>query len=255
MIVAIDGNNWVSTLWYADANTALGMFNARLLAIEKEWSRITHKIVAFDSSTLWRKVVYSPYKAKRLSKPEELKDTLSEAKELVYNIGWNLIEVDGHEADDVLATVARIGLSRDIKVVLGTNDKDCIQCLVDKKVVILKSISLADGKMTPQWRNIASIPGEFGVRADQWVDYQTLVGDTTDSIPGLEGCGEKTAIKMLAARETLECLFEVPEVVGVPERFVAKLQAYRGESADLMKSLVTLRADLDLSDFFDLGSR
>jgi DNA polymerase I len=104
-------------------------------------------------------------------------------------MGWPLLDVPGVEADDVIATLAHMAAQQGVQVIVSSGDKDLSQ-LVNEHITIIDTMN---GKK----RDVAGVTEEFGVPPSLMIDYQTLVGDTVDNVPGVAKVGPKTAAKWL----------------------------------------------------------
>ena len=158
-------------------------------------------LAAFDvSGPTFRDELFSAYKAERSEMPSDLIPQIANIRRMLPALGIPILECEGFEADDVLATVARVVEQAGGKCLLVTGDKDCRQLISDNVVVYnLREDVEYDAaalKNDPKW----------GIRPDQVVDYQTLVGDKVDNVPGVPLIGPKTASEWLSKYETLDNL-------------------------------------------------
>ncbi|PSQ92175.1 MAG: hypothetical protein BRD57_03235 [Proteobacteria bacterium SW_6_67_9] len=150
--------------------------------------------VVFDApGPTFRAAIYADYKANRPPMPDELAAQIAPIHELVRALGLPLVSIEGVEADDVIATLAR---REDGPVVISTGDKDLAQ-LVDGHITLVNTMS---GEVLDRER----VHEKFGVPPERIVDYLALVGDTSDNIPGVPKCGPKTAAKWLRAYDSLD---------------------------------------------------
>ncbi len=115
---------------------------------------------------------------------------------MVRLLGWKVLDVPGVEADDVIGTLAVTAARQGIEVIVSSGDKDLAQ-LVDEHITIIDT-------MNGRRRDLAGVEAEFGVPARLMVDYQTLVGDQVDNVPGVEKVGPKTAAKWLQEYGSLD---------------------------------------------------
>ncbi|MCA1798827.1 MAG: DNA polymerase I [Xanthomonadaceae bacterium] len=192
--------------------------------------------VVFDArGPTFRTEMYAEYKATRPPMPDDLASQVEPLHEIVRAMGLPLLQVSGVEADDVIGTLARRGCSDGMKVLVSTGDKDLAQ-LVRPGITLINTMSntLLDE---------AGVLAKFGVRPDQIIDYLTLVGDTSDNIPGVPGVGPKTAAKWLSQYGTLDALVEDAGQIGgkVGERLRNALDAL-----GLSRKLVEIRCDVSL---------
>jgi DNA polymerase-1 len=150
---------------------------------------------------------------------------------------------DGFEADDQLATITAIGLATDRQVVLASPDKDIRQCLVSGRVSILRGFTVEHGKLKrPEWLTAKGVEEKYGVRPEQWTDFQALTGDAGDGIEGCPGFGPVNAQKVLSAAGTLDRVFT--HILGLPitPRLRTSLLNWQPLARDVLR-LVTLRTD------------
>ena len=177
-----------------------GMLNM-LGALRKQFAGAPHGACVFDAhGPTFRHQMYADYKATRKPMPDELRSQIEPVHELVRLLGWPLLTVPGVEADDVLATLAHAAAAQGLDVVISSGDKDLAQ-LVTPHITIIDTMS---GKQ----RDEAGVLAEFGVPPALMLDWQTLVGDAVDNIPGVEKVGPKTATKWLMEYGSLAALVE-----------------------------------------------
>ena len=183
---------------------------------------------------------YPEYKAHRPSMPDDLRAQIEPLHEVVAAAGWNILMVDGVEADDVIGTLAREASRNGARCIISTGDKDLTQ-LVDDNTLWVNT-------MSEEKLDAAGVTAKFGVPPERIVDYLALVGDTVDNVPGVAKCGPKTAVKWLAEYGTLDNLIaHADEVKGaVGENLRAAL-----EWLPMGKRLVTVKCDVPLDKRFD----
>jgi 5'-3' exonuclease len=242
MILAIDATNWIHSTWHAQRGTGvLTTVCTRLSALIDRLSP-SHVVACFDRKS-FRHQLFPAYKAGRKEKPEGLLRDLAEAPAAVADLATVCAE-DGFEADDCLATLATAG-KRGEKVVLASPDKDLRQCLVEGQVTILKSFTLASGKVeTCEWFTAARLLAEFKLTPGQWPDYQALCGDSTDGIPGCAGWGEVTALAAMQKVGSLAEMFKNPWSLPITPKQQTALLKFKLQ-AEKMLSLVRLRTDVE----------
>jgi len=172
--------------------------------------------------------------------PDDLRAQIEPLHEIVAAAGWNILMVDGVEADDVIGTLTHAASQQGVRCIVSTGDKDLTQ-LVNPHVLWVNTMS--DEKLGE-----AGVEAKFGVRPDRIVDYLTLVGDTVDNVPGVTKCGPKTAVKWLAEYGTLDNLIahagEIKGVVG--DNLRAAL-----DWLPLGRKLVTVKCDVPLPMAYD----
>ncbi|MFO0877838.1 MAG: DNA polymerase I [Gemmataceae bacterium] len=199
-------------------------------------------ICAFDRhEPTFRSAIYPDYKAHREEMPSDLVLQIPLIQQATEAMSIPVLEVAGFEADDILATLARVGAERDLDVRLCTADKDCRQLLGDRVRIynLRKQEEFGPAELLADW----------GVRPDQVVDLQALVGDSVDNVPGVPGIGLKTGAKLLQEFDTLDNLLaNIDKVAG------AKKQESLRASADLVavsRKLVRLDQHVPLSYDWD----
>jgi DNA polymerase-1 len=214
-----------------------GMINM-LQSLKKDYP-FEHVACVFDAKDpTFRDEWYPQYKANRSPMPDDLRSQIEPIHELVHLLGWSVLTVPGVEADDVLGTLAKWAAKLGFSVVISSGDKDMSQ-LVDESIMIFDT-------MGQKKRDIAGVKAEFGVSPAQMIDYQTLVGDAVDNVPGVPKVGPKTAVKWLEKYGSLEGIVahkdEISGVVG--ENLRSSL-----DWLPMAAQLVTIRCDCDLSAF------
>ncbi|KIM10298.1 MAG: DNA polymerase I [Sulfuricurvum sp. PC08-66] len=182
-----------------------------------------------------RKTLDESYKANREEAPEELKKQLPIAMEWIEKMGFAMLGKEGYEADDIIATVAQLAKNAGMDVRIVSHDKDLYQLIDDGHIVVVDAIKR-------KVMNEAACIEKYGVTPKQFVDYQSLIGDTADNVPGVKGIGKVTAQKLLAQFETLDALYaRIDEVT--PPRIRELLVTYR-EDAYRSRELVRLHNSL-----------
>ncbi|HVZ74479.1 MAG TPA: DNA polymerase I [Polyangia bacterium] len=206
-----------------------------LLKIERE-ERPTHLCVVFDApGDNFRHEVYSEYKAHRPPMPPELAGQIGMVHVVIEAFGLTTLEVPGFEADDLIATLARVGNEAGMDVVICSSDKDLLQLCRDGVSVL---DTMKNRRLGPE-----QVREKFGVGPDRVGDVLALMGDSIDNVPGVDGIGPKTAADLINKYGTLdELLARATEVKGKRgEALVA--------SRDLVRTsrlLVALRDDVPL---------
>ncbi|MBA4256759.1 MAG: DNA polymerase I, partial [Polaromonas sp.] len=199
----------------------------------------THVACVFDASgPTFRDDLYPEYKANRSPMPDDLRSQIAPIHEVVRLLGWAVLNVPGVEADDVIGTLAVAGVAQGFDVVVSSGDKDLAQ-LVNEHVTIIDTMN---GKR----RDLAGVEAEFGVPARLMVDFQTLVGDTVDNVPGVPKVGPKTAAKWLQEHGSLDALVaHADDIKGVAGQNLRDALAWLPTG----RALVTIKTDCDLNGF------
>jgi len=183
---------------------------------------------------------YPEYKAHRPSMPEDLVAQIAPLHEAIAASGWNILMVDGVEADDVIGTLAQQAAADGVRCIISTGDKDLTQ-LVNEHVLWVNT-------MSEEKLGEAGVLAKFGVPPERIVDYLTLVGDTVDNVPGVAKVGPKTAVKWLAQYGTLDNLMAHADEVGgvVGENLRAAV-----DWLPQGRRLVTVKCDVPLPKRYD----
>ncbi|MEX0725594.1 MAG: DNA polymerase I [Planctomycetaceae bacterium] len=216
-------------------------FTRDLLNIVRD-KKPTHLLCAFDSpGPGTREEMYPAYKANRSAMPEDLVPQIPFIEDVVRGFHIPQISAPGWEADDVLATLTKLAVDRGMMVYIVTNDKDARQLLGPhvKLLNLRKNIYLDEQFLLADW----------GIRPDQVVDFQSLVGDSVDNVPGVPGIGPKTATTLLAQYGTLEEVLKNADQVTA-KRCRENLKTF-AEQALLSRELVRLKTDLPLEVDWD----
>ena len=213
-------------------------------ALHKEFET-DYLVFALDSEgPSFRNDIYPAYKANRESPPEDLKMQLKVAIEWIEKMGFPNLSKQGFEADDVIATVTKFARKQHIDVRIVSHDKDLYQLIDDHHVVLFDAVKKKEV-------DEAACIEKFGVHPKDFVDFQALVGDSSDNVPGVKGIGVKTAAKLINAFHTLENIYAHIDQAGTPR--IQKLLSEGKENAFLSRELVRMRDDvfenLDLSQY------
>ncbi|MBU2409908.1 MAG: DNA polymerase I, partial [Gammaproteobacteria bacterium] len=212
-----------------------GMIN--MLQVLRREVRADYAACIFDApGKTFRDDWYPQYKANRSPMPDDLRSQIEPIHEVVKLLGWSVLCVPDIEADDVIGTLAKTAAAQGVEVIVSSGDKDLSQ-LVDEHITIIDTMN---GKK----RDVAGVTAEFGVPPSLMVDYQTLVGDTVDNVPGVEKVGPKTAAKWLLEYGSLDGLVErAAEVKGQAGENLRKALDWLPQG----RRLVTIRTDCDLA--------
>ena len=161
----------------------------------------THLAVIFDySAKTFRNEIYDQYKAHRPEPPEDLVPQFALIREATMAFDLPCIEIEGYEADDIMATYARRAVEAGARVTLASSDKDLMQ-LVNGQVTMLDPMK--SKRFGPE-----EVKEKFGVYPDRVIDVQALAGDSVDNVPGVPGIGVKTAAQLIEEYGDLETLLE-----------------------------------------------
>jgi DNA polymerase-1 len=214
-----------------------GMINM-LQSLRKEVPAQYAACIFDDKGPTFRDDLYPQYKAHRSPMPDDLRSQIEPIHEVVRLMGWKVLAVPGVEADDVIGTLAATAAAQGMQVIVSSGDKDLAQ-LVNERITIIDT-------MNGRVRDVAGVTTEFGVPPSLMVDYQTLVGDAIDNVPGVPKVGPKTAAKWLQEYGSLDAI-------------VAQADAIKGavgenlrKSLDWLptgRKLLTIKTDCNLKDW------
>lgn len=244
LLILIDGSSYLYRAFHAlppltnSQGEPTGAIYGVLNMIRKLIKEYQPKYIAvvFDpKGKTHRDDIYPYYKANRPPMVNELSVQIKPLHGIIKAMGLPLLIMEGEEADDVIGTLAKEAEQQHMKVLISTGDKDMAQ-LVDKNVTLINTMSnvILDEK---------GVQEKFGVTPEQIIDYLTLIGDTSDNIPGVPKVGPKTAAKWLTEFNTLDNLITNAEKISgkVGENLRETIPAL-----PLSKQLVTIRSNLSL---------
>jgi len=219
-------------------------FSNFITSLEKKHDS-DYLIFAIDTKgDTFRNELDSNYKANRSEVPEDLLKQLPIAIEWINKMGYKTLGKEGFEADDIIATVVKFAKEKEYLVRVVSHDKDLYQLIDDSKVVLVDAIknSLIDEEYCIN---------KYGVTPKQFTDFQALLGDSADNVPGVKGVGKVTAAKLLQQWQTLDNIYAHIDEIKPPG--VQKKLTADKENAYLSKELVTLRDDaiesIDFEEF------
>lgn len=205
-----------------------------------------HILVVYDTSApTFRNEMYDEYKANRAEFPEDLVPQLIKIKKLLDLFGIPQMELDGFEADDLIATLASRASLEMIDSYCLTSDKDYYQLVTDHIKILKPSSKGGDLEVV----DYDEVKEKFGVRPDQVIDVQALIGDSVDNIPGVKGIGIKTAFPLIVEYGNLEGVYE--NIDEIKSKSVKQKLIEHKEMAFLSKKLVTLKRDCPIEFNFD----
>ena len=193
--------------------------------------------IAWDErAPTFRHKAYDGYKATRHGMPEELAQQLPVVKELLDDLGFVQVSQAGWEADDILGTLSAACACAGGTTLLATGDRDSLQ-LVDDKTTVLLATNRETLIMDP-----AAIREKYGVEPLQLIEVKSLMGDSSDNIPGVPGIGEKTALALVQKFGSLQGVYEHLDDAAIKPKQRERLAENR-EQAELSRMLGTIRRD------------
>ena len=216
-----------------------------LISLLKE-EKPTHIAVAFDvSRKTFRTEIFPEYKANRAKTPDEFRSQMSYLHELVDSFGITQFEREGFEADDIIATIAKIAEADGFEVAICTGDRDSFQLVNDKTTVLYPKRGVSEmARMTP-----AAVEEKYMLTPAQYPDFAALRGDPSDNLPSVPGVGEKTAAKWIieygSLRDLLNKADQVPGKAG--ESLRANLDSI-AKNRELTQLIHDVPIELSLND-------
>ncbi|HXF31670.1 MAG TPA: DNA polymerase I [Solirubrobacterales bacterium] len=196
-------------------------------------------IVAWDAGWSGREKTYDLYKAQRKPRPDLLREQWPHLMPLVEAFGYTNVKVEGFEADDVIASLAKAAREQGIEVMVVTGDRDAYQLVGDGIRVMSTSRGITETKIY----DVAAVEERYGVPPELITDLMGLRGDTSDNIPGVPGIGEKTATQLLQKFGSLDKVLEsVDEISGAKRK---ENLVNHAEDARMSKALATLQYDIE----------
>lgn len=244
-LLLVDGSGYIFRAFYAlppmtnSKGTPVGAvfgFTKMLMRLLRD-CRADYFAVVFDASRKnFRNDIYPAYKGTRKETPEDLIPQFSLIRDAVKVFNVPSIELEGYEADDLIASYAKKALNLGIEVTVVSSDKDMMQ-LVSKGVILydpMKQKRIGDKE----------IKEKFGVTSEQVLDVMSLVGDVSDNVPGVTGIGPKTASELILEYGTLENLLLHKDSIKQKKRKEAIVA--EEEKAILSKRLIMLAEDAPL---------
>ena len=211
--------------------------------------RPTHVIAAFDKGLpAARLALYPEYKAQRAETADELRSQFPLVRKILATFAIPIVEIDGVEADDIIATLATHAEAAQQEVLVVTGDLDLLQ-IVDARTTVLTT---RRGITELGRYDEAKVRERFDLEPRQLPDYRGLKGDPSDNLPGIPGVGEKTAIKLVKNAGSLDALLANPKLAGTPK--LEALIVQYGEQARVCRDVSVIARDLPLTLDWD-GAR
>jgi DNA polymerase-1 len=243
-VFLVDGSSYIFRAYHAlpplnrksdglQVNAVLGFCNMlwKLMRDMKPEERPTHLAVVFDKSErTFRTEMYPEYKANRTEPPDDLRPQFAFIRQAVRAFDLPCLEQLGFEADDLIATYVRQACEAGATATIVASDKDLMQ-LVNDCVVMYDTMK--DRKI-----GIPEVIEKFGVPPEKVIEVQSLIGDSTDNVPGVPGIGVKTAAQLIGEYGDLETLLARAGEIKQEKRRQALIE--NAEKARLSKKLVTL---------------
>jgi DNA polymerase-1 len=243
-VFLVDGSGYIFRAYHAlppisrksdglQLNAVFGFCNMlwKLLRDMKPEEKPTHLAVVFDKSEkTFRTAMYPDYKAHRPDPPDDLRPQFKYVREAVQAFDLPCLEQDGFEADDLIATYVREAGEAGATSTIVSSDKDLMQLVGDRVVMFDTMKDKRIGR--------AEVIEKFGVPPEKVIEVQSLIGDSTDNVPGVPGIGVKTAAQLIGEYGDLETLLKRANEIKQEKRRQALIE--HAEAARMSKKLVTL---------------
>jgi len=250
-VFLVDGSGYIFRAYHAlppisrksdglQLNAVFGFCNMlwKLLRDMRPEERPTHLAVVFDKSEkTFRSEMYAGYKAHRPDPPDDLKPQFKYIREAVQAFDLPCLEQDGFEADDLIATYVRQACEAGATATIVSSDKDLMQLVSD---CVIMFDTMKDKKI-----GRAEVVEKFGVPPEKVIEVQSLIGDSTDNVPGVPGIGVKTAAQLIGEYGDLETLLARASEIKQEKRRQSLIE--HAENARLSKKLVTLDDQVKLA--------
>ncbi|MDA9632222.1 DNA polymerase I [Alphaproteobacteria bacterium] len=249
-LILIDGSGYIFRAFYGlpsmtnengvPVNAVFG-FTKMLLKLIDDFKPVYVAVIFDVARKTFRNDLYDLYKANRSDPPEELIPQFSIIRDATNAIGLPVVEMEGFEADDLIATYSNIAQKTNKKVIIISSDKDLMQ-LVDDNTILFDP-------MKQYWINDEQVFEKFGVYPNRVIDVQSLAGDSSDNIPGVPGIGIKTAADLINQYGDLEQLLTKASEIKQNKRRENLIEY--ADQARLSRSLVTLKKDVPVKSKID----
>ena len=248
-LLVIDGNSIANRAFFGIkllttkdgqyTNAIYGFLNI-LLSLLKE-CQPDEVAVAFDlKAPTFRHQMYEGYKANRHGMPPELAQQMPVLKQLLADLGYRTVTAEGWEADDILGTLAAACAARRDDCFLATGDRDSLQLVSESTTVLLASTVMGRSKTVTM--DVDAIREKYGIAPKQLIEVKSLMGDTSDNIPGVRGIGEKTALSLVQNFGSMEGVYQHIEDKLIKPKQREHLLEDRA-MAQLSHTLGTIRTD------------
>ena len=245
----LDSNSLIYRAYFALINTPLTTSKGKLVnAVFGFWSIVLrgfqdvkpdYVIACFDlAAPTFRHEQYADYKATRRAMPDDLRDQFPIVREIINAFGIPIYQLEGFEADDVIATLVGQAEDREVETTIVSGDLDLLQIVSDQTTLM----TTRGGVQQTTFYGPAQVMERYGLRPEQMIDFKALKGDTTDNIPGIAGVGEKTAAKLVQDYGSVDGIYASLDRVQ-PDKLRLKLEDNRDDVLR-WRDLVTVRADV-----------
>jgi DNA polymerase-1 len=249
-LILIDGSGYIFRAFYGlppmtnpegiPVNAVFG-FTKMLLKLIDDLKPMYAAVIFDVARKTFRNEIYEDYKGNRSEPPDDLIPQFSIIRDATKAIGLPVVEMEGFEADDLIATYSTIAKNIKKKVIIISSDKDLMQ-LVDNDIILFDP-------MKQFWINQEQVFQKFGVYPDRVIDVQSLAGDSSDNIPGVPGIGVKTAAELINQFDNLDQLLTRASEIKQNKKRENLIEF--ADQARLSRSLVTLKKDVSVISTID----
>jgi len=248
-LLAIDGNSIINRAFYGIkllstkdgtyTNAVYGFINILNRLLEKENPDCV--AVAFDlKAPTFRHKMYDAYKAGRHAMPDELRTQFPVLKEWLTLAGYSYIECEGYEADDILGTLAHNANVSGNTCVIATGDRDSLQLVSDSTRVLLTVTKMGHPEITDY--TPSKLFEDYGLTPNEMIELKSLMGDSSDNIPGVAGVGQKTATDLITKYHSIDYIYDNLDSLDIKDGVRNKLLTGR-DNAFLSRTLGTISCD------------
>jgi len=244
LLLLVDGSSYLYRAFHAlpDLRNREGLPTGAIFGVLNMLRRLMqdykpdYAACVFDArGPTFRDEWYPQYKANRPPMPPDLASQIAPLQEAVRALGWPLLVVEGVEADDVIGTLTHEASAAGMGTVISTGDKDMVQLLTPGVTLV--------NTMSNEVLDVEAAMQKYGVRPDQFIDYLTLMGDTSDNVPGVAKVGPKTAQKWIDRYGNLdELLLHADDVTGAVGENLRSAREWLPQA----RRLITIRCDIAL---------
>ena len=253
-LLAIDGNSIINRAFYGIkllstkdgtyTNAVYGFINILNKLLEKENPDCV--AVAFDlKAPTFRHKMYDAYKAGRHAMPDELRGQFPILKEWLTLAGYSYIECEGYEADDILGTLAYNAHKSGNTCVIATGDRDSLQLISDTTRVLLTVTKMGHPDITDY--TVEKLFEDYGLTPNEMIELKSLMGDSSDNIPGVTGVGQKTATDLITRYHNIDYIYEHLDELDIKDGVRSKLAADK-DNAFLSRTLGTISHDAPIDN-------
>ena len=256
-LLAIDGNSIINRAFYGIkllstkdgtyTNAVYGFINILNRLLEKENPDCV--AVAFDlKAPTFRHQMYDAYKAGRHAMPDELRGQFPILKDWLTFAGYHYIECEGYEADDILGTLASSAKNSGNSCVIATGDRDSLQLVSDSTRVLLTVTKMGHPEITDYTPE--KLFEDYGLTPSEMIELKSLMGDSSDNIPGVAGVGQKTATDLITKYHNIDFIYENLDTLEIKDGVKQKLIVGK-ENAFLSRTLGTISCEAPINTNID----